>query len=386
MVSHSLLEIASPRPHPRRAKPFGTHGYARYTEPPACLVPPRKESLRHGPLHKVFRRRRDAADASGRAPGSVRGTNDRPLREKRTLVAGDDVGGRQGTRRRRQGAGPRRTRVTYDVRSDVVVRSIHVAGTLTFAPDRDTRLDVGLIKIQPGDDASEDGFDCDAHVPEAHARAAAAGPRSRHARSADRRQAHRDHPPALRRGHGQAVVPGHRLLRRPHGLPRRAAEPHLGQARRRLRRRATPTVTLAEPVTGWRVGDRVIVTGHAAIADVRPASWHCTEERTISAIDGDTHHARQAARLRPPRHRRLPRRGRQPEPQRRRRVGRPGRRPRPHDVPSPLGRLDQLRRVPPPRQGRRARPLQPCTSTSSATRCAAAPSSAPRSGTATIAG
>src|SRR5207248_6391420 len=30
----------------------------------------------------------------------------------------------------------------------------------------DTRLDVGLIKIQPGDEASEDGFDCDAHAAE----------------------------------------------------------------------------------------------------------------------------------------------------------------------------------------------------------------------------
>src|SRR5262245_22924 len=34
--------------------------------------------------------------------------------------------------------------VTYDVKSDRVIRSIHVAGTLTFARDRDTRLDVGL--------------------------------------------------------------------------------------------------------------------------------------------------------------------------------------------------------------------------------------------------
>ncbi len=56
-------------------------------------------------------------------------------------------------------------RVEYDVASDAVIRSIHVAGVLSFARDRDTRLDVGLIKIQPGDDASEDGFDCDAHIP-----------------------------------------------------------------------------------------------------------------------------------------------------------------------------------------------------------------------------
>jgi hypothetical protein len=56
--------------------------------------------------------------------------------------------------------------VTYDLWSDQVIRSIHVAGTLTFARDKDTRLDVGLIKIQAGEDASEGGFDCDAHAVE----------------------------------------------------------------------------------------------------------------------------------------------------------------------------------------------------------------------------
>ncbi|HKB06421.1 MAG TPA: G8 domain-containing protein [Gemmataceae bacterium] len=54
--------------------------------------------------------------------------------------------------------------VTYDAKSDAAVRSVHVAGVLTFARDRDTLLTVGLIKVQPGDDASESGFDCDAHV------------------------------------------------------------------------------------------------------------------------------------------------------------------------------------------------------------------------------
>src|SRR5262249_13987981 len=55
--------------------------------------------------------------------------------------------------------------VIYDLNSDQAIRAIQVAGMLTFARDRSTRLDVGLIKIQAGDDASEDGFECDAHVP-----------------------------------------------------------------------------------------------------------------------------------------------------------------------------------------------------------------------------
>src|SRR5436190_17525817 len=41
--------------------------------------------------------------------------------------------------------------VTYDVQSEAVIRCINVAGTLAFAPDRNTRLEVGLIKIQTGD-------------------------------------------------------------------------------------------------------------------------------------------------------------------------------------------------------------------------------------------
>src|SRR4051794_23664135 len=43
--------------------------------------------------------------------------------------------------------------VRYDVASDDVIRSVHVGGVLSFAADRNTRLNVGLIKIQPGDDA-----------------------------------------------------------------------------------------------------------------------------------------------------------------------------------------------------------------------------------------
>src|SRR5262249_24133598 len=54
--------------------------------------------------------------------------------------------------------------ITYDLDSGRAIRAIHIAGTLSFARDRTTRLDVGLIKIQAGDDASQDGFDCDAHV------------------------------------------------------------------------------------------------------------------------------------------------------------------------------------------------------------------------------
>src|SRR5690606_32853583 len=60
-------------------------------------------------------------------------------------------------------------RVTYDVASDVVIRTINVAGTLAFANDRDTLLNVGLIKIERTRDFSESGFDCEtAHEEHGH--------------------------------------------------------------------------------------------------------------------------------------------------------------------------------------------------------------------------
>ena len=69
-----------------------------------------------------------------------------------------------------------RDKIVYDIVSDQAIRMLHVAGTLSFARDRDTRLDVGLLKVQPGDEASEDGFNCDAHPDPAPARAGAPVP------------------------------------------------------------------------------------------------------------------------------------------------------------------------------------------------------------------
>ena len=59
--------------------------------------------------------------------------------------------------------------VTYDVRAadDLVIRSLHIAGTLSFSTDKSTQLNVGLIKIEATDSTDEEGFDCDAHIEEA---------------------------------------------------------------------------------------------------------------------------------------------------------------------------------------------------------------------------
>src|SRR5262245_33745293 len=53
--------------------------------------------------------------------------------------------------------------VVYDRQATEPIRSLTISGILNFARDRDTRLDVGLIKIQAGEDCTEEGFACDAH-------------------------------------------------------------------------------------------------------------------------------------------------------------------------------------------------------------------------------
>src|SRR5262245_14283695 len=152
--------------------------------------------------------------------------------------------------------------VAYDLKSDQVIRSIHVAGTLTFTRDRDTRLDVGLIKIQAGNDASEHGFDCDAHT----VKPEPGTPR-----------------PALEVGTADQPIPAkHTALIRLtfvngldrqscpaivccggrmdfHGAPQSRTWVKLGATAKK----GDKVVALMEPVTGWKVGDRIIVTATA---------------------------------------------------------------------------------------------------------------------------
>jgi hypothetical protein len=186
--------------------------------------------------------------------------------------------------------------VTYDTSSDRPIRSIHVAGTLRFDPDRDTRLDVGLIKIQAGDDASENGFDCDAHAVRVDPNA----PR-----------------PALEIGTAAHPIPAGRtaLIRLAvlegmdpetcpaivccggrmdlHGAPLGASWVKLG----RTARAGETVVTLSEPVAGWKAGDHIIITATQRIrrerATLRAGQGNesmkaFTEERTIRSIDGAT--------------------------------------------------------------------------------------------------
>jgi hypothetical protein len=177
-------------------------------------------------------------------------------------------------------------RIVYDVQSDAAIRTLHIGGTLTFAADRDTRLDVGLLKIQAGDDVSENGFDCEAHLKEPDP--ALSRPAlevgtpdrpidSRHTaliRLVSFDGMDRETCPAI-------VCCGGRMDF--HGAPLNHAWVKLGATAKA----GDSTVTLAEAVTGWRVGDRVIVTATKLTNDIGDRRGrHSTEERVITAIDG----------------------------------------------------------------------------------------------------
>ncbi|MBA4029564.1 MAG: hypothetical protein C0478_01400 [Planctomyces sp.] len=71
----------------------------------------------------------------------------------RTPAAGDSVLVRGGHR------------IVYDIESGKPFRVVQVAGTLDFARDRNTRMDVGLLKVTPDEVVCEEGFDCHLELP-----------------------------------------------------------------------------------------------------------------------------------------------------------------------------------------------------------------------------
>ena len=184
-------------------------------------------------------------------------------------------------------------RVVYDVESAVPIRSIHVAGALSFATDCDTRLDVGLIKIEAGSDASENGFDCDRHDgPIAGGDARPTLEVGTPARPVD--AAHRATIRLLffdgmdpRSCPALVCCGGCMEL---HGAPMSRTWQKLGATAEA----GATTVELAEPVSGWRVGDFVVVTaterdrGPGVGGATQPEFPPLNEERTIAAIDGAT--------------------------------------------------------------------------------------------------
>ena len=175
--------------------------------------------------------------------------------------------------------------VLYDRNSSDALRMVHVSGALTFARDRDTRLDVGLLKV--GGDSTENGFDCAAHqhsgarpvleagtpddpIPAAHT----AFIRLVYFEGLDKESF-----PSLMCCGGRMDF---------HGAPLSRAWLKLGAPARK----GDTEITLAEPVTGWRPRDRIILTAtvrqnkieRTFRASTRDNTQ--TEERQIKSIEG----------------------------------------------------------------------------------------------------
>src|SRR5262245_7742145 len=172
--------------------------------------------------------------------------------------------------------------VVYDISSDKVIRAINVAGGLSFAPDRDTRLDVGLIKIQPGEEYSEEGFDCEGHMIEpnpAKARPALeVGTPGRPIAASKTARIRLVYVEGMDKQSCPAIVCcGGRMDF--HGAPLNRTWVKLGANAAA----GDTAVTLDEPVRGWRVGDRIIIT--ATDHQYGDKGSH-TEERIVKAIDG----------------------------------------------------------------------------------------------------
>lgn len=188
--------------------------------------------------------------------------------------------------------------VTYDVSSEQAIRVVHVAGTLTFARDRSTRLDVGLLKVQSGDAIAEDGFNCALHAdapavidPKLPRPALEIGTRENPIPAGVTAAVrlvyfdgmNRETLPAVINCGGRWDVHGAPLSRT---WTKLGADVKVGDT----------AVSLSEPVTGWKVGDRVIVTASkesygGGSFRARPGTQRRpvqTEERTITRIDGAT--------------------------------------------------------------------------------------------------
>jgi hypothetical protein len=180
--------------------------------------------------------------------------------------------------------------VVYDLDSDRAIRTIHVAGSLRFARDRNTRLDVGLIKIQAGEEASEDGFDCDMHPVKVDPRlprpalevGSPDAPLDARYKATIRLVYFKGHDP---KSCPAIVCCGGRMDF--HGAPMSRTWVKLAVTAKKGDR----TVTLAEPVTGWRAGDRVIITDTQGIPSNKRKPPHGlafeAEERTVRSVDGN---------------------------------------------------------------------------------------------------
>lgn len=171
--------------------------------------------------------------------------------------------------------------IAYDVKADAVIRAVNVSGELVFATDKDTLLNVGLIKIQPGNEYSEDGFDCEGHMtkPEPGKPVPALIVGTLNSPVAKTATIRLHYVEGMNKETCPAIICcGGRMDL--HGLPLSRAWVKLGAAAKP----GDSAITLADAVTGWKVGDRVIVSGTQTHGS--PKTESLTEERLVIANDG----------------------------------------------------------------------------------------------------
>lgn len=181
--------------------------------------------------------------------------------------------------------------VIYDVSSDVSLRAVHVSGTLSFATDRDTRMDVSLLKIQAGDSVEEEGFDCEAHLVPSDDKM----PRATLFVGSAKTPVPAEHTALIRllpfAGMKEDSLPaivccGGRMEFHGAEMPRTWLKLEASA------KTGTRDLTLAEPPTGWHTGDRVILVATTRqnkikktfLPTIRGAGQ--TEERRIVSIEG----------------------------------------------------------------------------------------------------
>ena len=181
--------------------------------------------------------------------------------------------------------------ITYDVIAAEPLRSLHIAGTLSFATDRDTRLNAGLIRVQQDEEVSEEGFDCEAHAPQAGLKGGAllvgtaeTPVEAKHTALIQLTLLEGMNPescPALVDCGGRMEFHGAEMNRTWIKLDTTA-------------KKGDATLTLAEPVTGWRAGDRVVIVStnrQSKHPDKKTFREHAhdlteTEERIIREVNG----------------------------------------------------------------------------------------------------
>lgn len=174
-------------------------------------------------------------------------------------------------------------RILYDAKSEAVVRAINIGGSLVFDPTKDTLLNVGLIKIQAGESYSEEGFDCDAHGevgdPNATKPELIVGSPEQPVAAGKNATIRLHFVEGMNKETCPAIVCcGGRMDF--HGQPMARTWLKLGTSTMP----GETKIWLAEAATGWKAGDRIILTATQTHGLKKTESK--TEEAIIASVDG----------------------------------------------------------------------------------------------------